>query len=184
MLSVNFNPFPILSTQRLILREVKEGDVEEIFFLRSDKRILQHLDREPAKTLDEVLAFIKKINEQQRNNDCILWGISLKEENKLIGTLGFWNMKKEHYRAEIGYVLHPDHQRKGIMNEALAKVLEYGFVIMKLHSVEANVNPDNAASINLLLKNKFIREGNFKENYFFNGNFFDSAIYSLITANQ
>jgi ribosomal-protein-alanine N-acetyltransferase len=52
---------------------------------------------------------------------------------------------------------------------------------MKLHSIEANVNPNNLSSIKLLERNNFIREGYFKENYFFNGKFSDSAIYSLIS---
>jgi ribosomal-protein-alanine N-acetyltransferase len=66
------------------------------------------------------------------------------------------------------------------MHEALEIVLDYGFGKIKLHSVEANANPENAASIKLLERNGFIREGYFKENYFFNGKFSDSAIYSLL----
>jgi [ribosomal protein S5]-alanine N-acetyltransferase len=90
-------------------------------------------------------------------------------------------MQKEHYRAEIGYALHPEHQGIGLMQEALNAVLDYGFTVMNLHSVEANVNPNNAASINLLQRNGFMREGMFRENYFYNGKFLDSAIYSLLT---
>ena len=62
-------------------------------------------------------------------------------------------MKKESYRAELGYALHPDYHGKGIMQETMKEVLDYGFKIMKLHSVEANVNPENAASIKLLERN-------------------------------
>ena len=63
----------------------------------------------------------------------------------------------------------------------MVAVLNYGFTVMELHSVEANVNPDNAASISLLEKNHFIREACFKENYYFDGRFLDSAIYSLLS---
>jgi len=80
--------------------------------------------------------------------------------------------------------LHFDLQRKGIMQEALIKILDHGFNIMRLHSVEANVNPNNLASIKFLEKNDFIREAYFKENYYFNGRFLDSAIYSLINPNS
>jgi ribosomal-protein-alanine N-acetyltransferase len=180
MLTVNFSPFPFLSTDRLLLREVSEDDADEIFFLRSDERVLQYLGRAPAQTTEEALAFIKMIKDQRKNNESILWAITLKEDNKLIGTICFWNIAKEHYRSEIGYVLHPDFCGKGIMNEALAAVLNYGFNAMKLHSVEANVNPENIPSIKLLLRHKFIREGYFKENYFFNGRFSDSVVYSLL----
>ncbi len=66
------------------------------------------------------------------------------------------------------------------MQEVLTAVLDYGFKQMHLHSVEANVNPDNKASMKLLERNGFIREGYFKENFFFDGKFLDSAVYSLI----
>ena len=66
------------------------------------------------------------------------------------------------------------------MQEAFNKVLEFGFNSMNLHSIEANVNPENKASIKLLERNNFIREAYFRENYFFDGKFLDTAIYSLL----
>ena len=89
-------------------------------------------------------------------------------------------MDSPNYRAEIGYRLHPAQHGKGIMNEALKAVLDYGFNVMNLHSVEANTNPGNKESISLLERNGFIREGYFKENYFYDGKFLDSAVYSLV----
>ncbi len=66
------------------------------------------------------------------------------------------------------------------MQEALTAVLEYGFRTIGLHSVEANVDKENLASIRLLERNNFTREAHFKENYYFNGRFIDSVIYSLL----
>ena len=182
MLTVNFKPFPVLSTDHLTLMQVSQQDVNEIFFLRSDKRVLQFLGKASAKSTEEAFLFIKKINELENNNDGITWGIKLKEEEKLIGTICYWNITKEHYRAELGYALHPDYHGKGIMQEALSEVIKYGFTTMKLHSVEAKVDPRNISSIKLLERNNFIREGFFKEDYFYDGNFLDTAVYSLITA--
>jgi [ribosomal protein S5]-alanine N-acetyltransferase len=181
LLQLNFTPFPILSTERLLLRAITNDDANEIFFLRSDKEVLRYLDKAPAKSVDEAKEFIERIKKDQANNDGILWGITLKDNPLIIGTIGYWRMQKEHYRSEVGYVLHPSYQGKGIMNEAMQTVLKYGFEKMKLHSVEANVNPSNAASIKLLEKNEFVREGYFRENYYYNGRFLDSAIYSLLT---
>jgi [ribosomal protein S5]-alanine N-acetyltransferase len=181
VLSINFNPFPLIGTGRLTLRQVQQSDVNGIFFLRSDKNVLKYLDREPAATIEEAALWIQKINDLEKNNNAVTWAITLKPDLTLIGTICFWNITKEHYRAEIGYALNPDHQSKGIMQEAMTAVLDYGFKIMKLHSIEANVNPNNLSSIKLLERNNFIREGYFKENYFFNGKFSDSAIYSLIS---
>jgi [ribosomal protein S5]-alanine N-acetyltransferase len=180
MLALNFTPFPVLETHRLSLRRIEQSDVNEIFFLRSDAKVLEYLDRPPTKTLEEASAFIEMLHKFEHDNESIIWAITLLGEKQLIGTICFWNIKKEHHRAEIGYVLHPQYQSKGIMHEALAVVLDYGYKIMKLHSVEANVNPANLPSARLLERNKFGREGYFKENYYYNGKYFDSAIYSLL----
>ena len=181
MLNISFNPFPLITTERLVLRRMSEDDAAEMFFLRSDEQVMKYIDRPRAQSVDDGLKFIRMINEALLNNEYINWAITLQGENRLIGNICFWRIEREHFRAEIGYVLHPAHQGKGIMNEAVTAVLDYGFKEMKLHSVEANVNPENGASIKLLERIGFIREGYFKENYFFDGKFLDSAIYSLIT---
>ncbi len=112
-----------------------------------------------------------------------MWVIQTKENPELIGNIGFWRVKKEHHRAEIGYILSPKYWNAGIMTEALDAVLNYGFKTMKLHSVEATVNPNNAASIKVLEKQGFTREAYFREDYYFEGRFLDSAVYSLIYRN-
>jgi ribosomal-protein-alanine N-acetyltransferase len=181
MLQFNFNPFPVLETNRLLLRELVPGDINEIFFLRSDERVLAHIGKEPAKTTDEAAAFIERINKASAANESLLWGITLKENPSIvIGTMCFWNLAPENHRAEIGYVLHPDHWRKGIMSEAMNAALQYGFNEMKLHSVEGRINPANAASAATLESAGFVKEGHLKEEFYFRGQFFDSVIYSLI----
>ncbi|HEY6976407.1 MAG TPA: GNAT family protein [Chitinophagaceae bacterium] len=180
MKNINFDPFPTLISERLILRKIENKDANEIFTLRSDERVMKFIDRPRAKSIEDARTLINKMDEALVKNEGITWGITLKPGLKIIGTIGYWRIIKEHFRAEIGYQLHFDLQGKGIMQEALVKVLDYGFNIMQLHSVEANVNPGNLPSIKLLEKNNFKREAYFKENYYFNGRFLDSAIYSLI----
>ncbi len=181
MLHVNFDPFPILTTQRLILRQINLGDANEIYFLRSDEEMLKYVGRPKAKSIQEAIEWIEMINNFIKNNEGVTWAITLKDNPLLIGNIGFWKLEKEHYRTQVGYVLHPDHHKKGIMDEALKAVLHYGFYTLKFHSIEANIDPANAASKRLLERNGFIREAYYKENYFFEGKFIDSAIYSLLT---
>lgn len=181
MENLSFNPFPEITTRRLLLRRITEDDVNEIFFLRSDERVMRYIDKAPAETLDDAYEFIRKIADLEGSADAVTWAICLKGDTRLIGTIVFWNIQKEHYRAEVGYTLHPDYWGKGIMQEALQVVIDYGFRVMKLHSIEANVNPENDSSIKLLERNKFVREAYFRENYYYNGKFLDTAIYSLLT---
>jgi ribosomal-protein-alanine N-acetyltransferase len=183
MLNLNFTPFPVLYTERLMLRNFTKNDANDLFKLRSDKKVMQFIDRPMATTVSDAADHINKIQEFLKNKYGITWAISLKNNKRLIGTVGLWRIIHEHYRAEIGYMLHTDFHAKGIMHEAMKPVLDYGFNIMNLHSVEANVNPDNKASINLLEKNGFVREAYFKENYYYNGKFLDSMIYSLLAQN-
>jgi len=182
MLSVNFSPFPVLETARLKLRCITLEDAPELFVLRSDARTMQYLDREPFKSIEETAAFIKeKVLASLERNEGILWAIELKEQpGKLIGTTGFWRIDKDHYRAEIGYMLHPDYWRKGIMKEAIKITLDWAFAKTEIHSIEGNINPENEPSGAVLKSLGFVQEAWFKENYYFNGVFKDSLIFSLV----
>lgn len=181
MLILNFNPFPELRTERLLLRRINKNDSAEIFFLRSDPDVLQYIGRDPAQTIHEVEDFISQINHGIDTNEAIMWGVALKNDpSQLIGTICFWQIRKEHYRAETGFVLHPLYWKKGIMKEALLKVIDYGFNKMKLHSIDANVATGNKASASLLESAGFVREAYFKEDYFFNGKFYDTIVYSRL----
>lgn len=184
MLAPNFTPFPTLTTDRLVLRQITVEDAPELFFQRTDERVMKYIERPRPKDINDTITFINTISDLRDKNEIITWGIALKENPKLIGTVVFLNFKKEHYRAEFGYALHPDHWRKGIMDEVAKAVIDYGFNVMKLHSIEANINPENIASQKLLEKNGFVREAYFKENFFWEGKFLDSAIYSLLNPNQ
>lgn len=181
MLELNFSSFPEIITERLLLRKMKDADAPEIQFLRSDDTVMKYIDREKTKTAEEAVAFIQKVNENIDKNESVMWAISLKDNpDKLIGNIGFWRIINKHYRSEIGYMLHPDFWGKGIMKEALLAAINFGFNSMKLHSIEAHINPDNTASGMLLEKAGFVREAYFKEDFFFRGKFIDTAIYSLL----
>ena len=180
MMQVSFHPFPILETARLYLRQVHDNDAAAIFALRSNRNVMQFLDRPMADSIADAEHLVKKIKDSLERNEGITWGICSIADPHLVGTIGFWQLTREHFRAELGYLLHPNHQGKGLMQEAIEAALNYGFHVMQLHSVEANVNPLNNASIRLLERNNFIREAWFRENYYYNGKFLDTYVYSLL----
>lgn len=181
MLSLNFTPFPELKTQRLLLRKLEITDANEIFFLRSNENVLRYLGKEPAKTISEAEEFIRQINNNIDKNESILWGIALlNDPSVIIGTICLWNFKTENFRGEIGYILHPEYWRKGIMKEAIKAVVDYGFNNLGLHSMEALLSSENVASSALLESNGFVKEGHLKESFYFNGQFSDTAIYSRL----
>ncbi len=177
MLELNFDPFPVLETERLILRRITMEDAKDFFVLRTDEDVMKYIGRPKPNAIKEVEELINKMND---NTMRIQWAVALKEKAGIIGTIGYHRIEKEHYRAEIGYMIHPEYWNKGITSEAMKTVINFGFNEMNLHSIEADINPDNAVSKKLLMKFNFIREGYFKENYFFDGEFFDTEVYSLL----
>lgn len=181
MLTFQFTPFPELRTARLHLRALRETDAPALLPLRSEPEVMRYLDREPDASEEDSLTVIRSVAADAAAGTGITWAIVHPETDQLLGTIGFWRTVPAHHRAEVGYVLHPGQWRQGLMGEALAAVLQYGFQTLQLHSVEANVNPSNTASIQLLEKHGFVREALFHEDYYFRGRFLNSAIYSLLT---
>ncbi len=172
------DPFPVLTTERLVLRCMEPHDDAALFAMRSDERTMQHIGRPRATTIDDARALIERITAERMAGTGITWTITRKGDDGLIGTIGYYRMKLEHFRGEVGYMLAPDHWRQGLMSEALDAAVQCGFQRFGLHSIEAITDPGNIASNALLKRCGFVREGLFKENYFWNGRFFDSAVWS------
>lgn len=180
MLRLDLTHIPELTTPRLLLRELAGSDAADIFRLRADPAVMRFIPKPLATRTEDAVKMIRDFHNAALQGDSILWGITVKGSANVMGYIGFWRIMKEHHRAEIGYALHPDLWGQGLMSEAVVATLHYGFHRMKLHSVEAGVKPDNTASIHVLERNGFIREGYFKENYCLNGVFVDSMVYSLL----
>ena len=180
MLTVNFHPFHNLETERLILRRVDNNDYKEVLSLRSNPETMKYIPRPILKNDEEALAHILMIETKIQNNEGINWAITIKGDPKLIGVIGHYRIQLENYRAEIGYMILPEFNGQGIVTEAVKEVVKYGFEIMKLHSIEAVIDPDNVASANVLKKNGFVKEAHLKENEFHEGRFYDSVIYSIL----
>ena len=157
-MNINFSPFPILQTERLILRRLSLDDAEEIFFLRSDETVNKYIDRPRATSIEDAYNFINKTNHSIENNELIDWAIAFKNNSRLIGSICLWNIFKEENKAEVGYELLPDFQGKGIAQEAMFTVLDYGFNIMLLNKIEAYTHKENSSSIKLLEKFGFVRD--------------------------
>ncbi|MEO5890080.1 MAG: GNAT family N-acetyltransferase [Ferruginibacter sp.] len=181
MLHPDFSNFPELRTARLLLRKMTGRDAPEILKLRSDEYVMRYIDKERAATIADAEVFINKILQSLAVNDGITWAIAFREEpDILIGSIGYWRLMKEHHRAEIGYMLNPVHWKKGIMKEALIEVIDIGFGLLQLHSIEAHINPANEASAAVLTRADFVKEAHFRENFYYNNTFRDTAIYSRL----
>jgi len=183
MLTLSFNPFPILESNRLLLRAVTPEDVNEVYELRSNPETMKFIPRPLVTSTEMALEHIDMIAKKIENNEGINWAITLKGNPKLLGIIGHYRIQPENYRSEIGYMILPQYQNKGITSEAIHLLLDYGFNHLNFHSVEAIIDPRNHASAKVLEKNGFVKEAHFLEDVFWDGQFIDSSVYSLLKRN-
>ena len=160
MLNRTFTPFPVLTTERLTLRQLSVNDDKEIFALRSDKQVNKYLDRDLSNTIEDARKFIDKIVEVVKQNKGIYWAITLTTNDKLVGTICLFNFSNENDQAEIGYELLPAFQGQGIMQEATSKVIAFGLDVIGLKAIEAYTHLENKNSSRLLEKFNFRKQEN------------------------
>jgi ribosomal-protein-alanine N-acetyltransferase len=176
-----FEKFPHIETERLILRKIDNvKDVANFFKVRSNSNTMYHIPRPPAQFEQDVIDLINSGNEQYEKGEMMSLAIALKDTDEFIGAIGFYRIKWEDHRTEIGYILNPDYSGKGYMHEACKALIKFAFEEIGFHSLEAVINADNFASINVVEKLGFVREAYFKENTLRNGEFIDTVIYSLL----
>jgi ribosomal-protein-alanine N-acetyltransferase len=151
--------------------------------LRGNPETMKYIPRPLVTTKEEALHHFKMIDDKIESNEGINWAITLKGNPKMLGIIGHYRIQPENYRCEIGYMLLPEYNGKGITTEAIKAVLEYGFDELQMHSIEAVIDPENRASERVLQKNGFVKEAHFIENEFANGRFWDTVIYSILKRN-
>ena len=147
-----------INTKRLELKDINENHAEDILKIRSNLEINKFLKRIPPKNNYDALSFILTIKQRVENKETIFWGISLKNQTNLIGTICLYRFSEDRTEAEVGYELLPDYHRQGIMSEALQTVLNFGFNELNLNNILAFTNKFNENSKSLLLKHQFVLE--------------------------
>lgn len=175
-----FQEFPGLKTQRLLLRKQELQDAASLQQLRSNDEVMKFMDSDKHHDINTSEAFIRRNLETYQNKNGFFWVITALASGSYMGDIILHRIDRTNARAEIGYTLLPDYWGHGYMKEAMRAVISFGFNDLRLHSIEANINPANETSRALLLKMGFVKEAYFRENYYYNGRFLDSEIYSLL----
>jgi ribosomal-protein-alanine N-acetyltransferase len=183
MLQLNFSPFPILESERLRFRKLTDEDAPEVLVLRGNTKTMQYIPRPLIENIEGALAHIKMINDKIDENLDINWAVTEKENDKCIGIIGFYRTQPEHYRTEIGYMIIPEHWGKGYVTEAVKTLLDFAFNTLDFHTIEAVIDSRHASSERVLIKNGFVKEAHFKENFYYNNEFTDTVIYSILKRN-
>jgi ribosomal-protein-alanine N-acetyltransferase len=177
---LELSKFPVLETQRLILRAPKISDAADVLVFRGDP-VVQKYDDPIIHTVQEAETFVAELLEEYQTQAGISWVLELKDHGAIIGCFGLHHWNQYHRRAEAGYGIAQAYWGQGLGSEALKAILRYGFGSMKLNRIYARTIADNYESVRLLERNGFQREGTQrKHSWEDDGTFHDSAIYGLL----
>lgn len=159
-----YQPFPVMDLSDIILRELVDEDASDYFDYMSRPEMSEYLSTGTMpQNLESALNDVKYWGGLFRNKRSFYWGIALKDNNKLIGTIGFNNVSSTHLRAEISYDLSSKFWGKGIMLKSMKNVLKFSDNSLGLIRIQATVVINNTPSIKLLERCNFIREGILKK---------------------
>lgn len=174
------NEFPVIETERLVLREVTNEDASDMLAYLSDSDVVKHMGLEPFQSVEDALDEIKWYKSIYEDGTGMRWVLSLKSTGKVIGSCGFLNRHPKHMRAEIGFELSKDFWGKGFASEALEAVVAYGYDELNLERIEALIEPDNLPSQKRVEKHGFMREGLLRHYEYTCGKFDDLVMYSML----
>jgi ribosomal-protein-alanine N-acetyltransferase len=173
-----FEQFPLIETDRLLLRNMVISDAPKILEFRQDDRIRAFISRERMENIESAEDLISRVISGYTNKTMIAWGGVHKSSNTFIGSCGFNKIDIPNLRAEIGGELSVDAWGKRIAPEAVKQIMQFGFNHMNLHSIEARVSPNNRSAISLLEFLGFTKEAHFTDYYQYNGQWQSLAIYT------
>lgn len=171
---------PTLITDRLILREINSQDAQSIFSNFSNEHVTKYYGMKTFEKLEDAEKLIESFASSFQQKRGIRWAIERKDQQGLIGTIGFNLWSPAHKRAEVGFEIHPNFWRTGYSSEALNRIVEYGLNELELTRIGAIVFIENEASNQLLLKQGFEKEGVLKNYMYQNNKAHDVNVYSKL----
>jgi len=171
---------PTLRAARVTLRWLGPEDVGALHEVFSNADVMRYWSRPAFTQLDDARALLAAIERAFAARSLFQWGIARNEDDRVIGTCTLAAVDASNLRAELGYALGRAYWRQGLMREALDRLLAYAFGELRLRRLEADVDPRNAASITLLEKLGFQREGLLRERWCVAGEVQDTVWLGLL----
>jgi [ribosomal protein S5]-alanine N-acetyltransferase len=172
--------FPQLQGRRVRLRGPRNDDADALFALFSDPAVMRYWSRPPMTTLGEAQGLVAEMLDSFERRSLFNWMITMRDDDAVIGTCTLFRIDPRHRHAEIGYALRSDHWGRGIASEAVALVLDWAFRRLDLQRVEADIDPRNDGSRQLLARLGFRSEGVMRQRFFVGDEATDSEIFGLL----
>lgn len=171
--------FPKLKTDSLLLRQIVDDDLSNIFEGLSNPLITEYyaVSFDSLSATKEQMQWYKNLEETGTG---IWWAITSLFNQTFYGAIGFNNLSQTHQKAEIGFWLLPKYWGKGIMKDAIEMACSYGFTKLNLHRIEALVESENKNSKSILLKSGFDYEETMVDCEIKNGKFISLESYAKL----
>jgi len=151
-----------------------------VFEIFSDSEVLRYWSHEPFASQAQAAAYVEDTLQGFAEKSFFQWGVARRSDDTLLGTCTLWQLDEANRRSEIGFALGRRHWGQGLMSEALGTLFDFAFGDLGLRRLEADVDPENKASISLLEKLGFRREGYLRERWLVAGKVADSLMLGLL----
>lgn len=166
-----FRHIPTLETKRLILRKMKKSDAADMFEYASNPAVTKYLTWDVHPNERFTASYLSYLQSRYRAGEFHDWAITLRQNDRMIGTCGFTRFNFASCSAEVGYVLNPAYWGHTIAPEALSRVLRFAFDTLALNRVEAKCMAGNTASRRVMEKVGMSYEGCARESMYVKGKF-------------
>lgn len=172
-----FAPFS-LSAQRLQLRSLSADDAPAVFRLFSDPEAMRYWSSAPWDNAQQAQDYIAAAFAGYESGELLRMGVEI--DGQLAGVINLYAFSRQNRRCDIGYMLGRPFWGRGYMQEAMAALIDYAFRVLRLHRIEADIDPRNAASAKLLKSLHFVHEGHMRERWIVNGEICDTDFFGLL----
>lgn len=172
--------FPV-RTERLLLREFREADFDDVHAYGADPKVARFMEWGPN-TPDETRAFLDRAlaNQQTWPRPDVGLAVQHLADDRMIGSIRLWVIDEQNATAEIGYSLNADYWRQGYCTEAARGLLRVGFEVLKMHRITATCDPRNRGSWAVMEKLGMRREGRLRASKQIKGAWRDTYVYAIL----
>lgn len=175
-----FSHLPELQTERLLLRRMLVSDADDMYAYAKRADVTKYLTWYPHPNREYTVEYLQYLASRYRIGDFYDWGVTLRESGRFVGTCGFTSFDFPHNSAQVGYVLNPEYWGQGIIAEALAAVIRFGFHDLDLHRIEAMYIDGNTRSRRVMEKVGMTYEGTRRGAMYIKGKYRDIGVCSIL----
>lgn len=168
-----------IQTERLLLRQFRHDDYEDMFEWASNPEVVRYLSYYPHETLDVSKNIMNSWIEAYKSPETYNWAIEY--QKKAIGNISVVALDNECFSCHLGWQIDIPYWNQGIMTEAAKAVVDYLFGIVGFDRITSGHDTRNVGSGRVMEKVGMICEGVFRRYiYRKDGSIGDKAYYAIL----